>query len=97
MAGYDSLGACIFAGFGFSSDPEVIPALINARYGWNVQKDYLESLGRESLALEREFNRKAGFSPADDRLPDWMTKEQLPPHDTVFDVPDAEMDSIFDE
>ncbi|GAB4501494.1 MAG: hypothetical protein Fur0035_10360 [Anaerolineales bacterium] len=27
MAGYDALGACIFAGFGYASAPQVIPAL----------------------------------------------------------------------
>lgn len=97
MAGYDSLGACIFAGFGFSLDPELIPSLINARYGWNVDSGYLKSLGRESLALEREFNRKAGFTAADDRLPEWMTREPLPPHNTVFDVPEEQLDAIFDD
>lgn len=97
MAGYDSLGACIFAGFGFSSDPKVIPALINARYAWDVDTDYLRSLGKECLRLEREFNLRAGFTSADDRLPVWMTKEPLPPHNAVFDVPEAELDSTFDD
>jgi hypothetical protein len=36
MAGYDSLGACIFAGFGFAAAPESIRNLLNARYGWKV-------------------------------------------------------------
>ena len=96
MAGYDSLGACIFAGFGFSNNYEVIPSLLNARYGWNTGVEILEELGRESLKLEREFNRQAGFTTADDRLPEWMTREPLPPHNTVFDVPEEEMDTIFD-
>ena len=57
MAGYDSLGACIFAGFGFSHNFEVIPSLLNVRYGWDTGIEILEELGRESLKLEREFNR----------------------------------------
>ncbi len=97
MAGYDSLGACIFAGFGFGSALQVISALLNARYGWDVGTDILENLGRESIRLEREFNRRAGFTAADDRLPEWMTREPLPPHKTVFDVPAEELDRIFDE
>jgi aldehyde:ferredoxin oxidoreductase len=96
MAGYDTLGACIFAGFGFSTDPELIPALLNARYGWDVGADILKELGRESVLLEREFNRMAGFTAADDRLPEWMTREPLPPHNTVFDVPEEELDQIFE-
>src|SRR5829696_5472564 len=36
MAGYDTLGACIFAGFGYLSTPDgVIRRLLNARYGWD--------------------------------------------------------------
>jgi len=96
MAGYDSLGACIFAGFGSSNNFEVIPSLLNARYGWDTGVEILEELGCESLKLEREFNRQAGFTTADDRLPEWMTRELLPPNNSVFDVPEEEMDTIFD-
>jgi aldehyde:ferredoxin oxidoreductase len=96
MAGYDTLGACIFAGFGFSVSPEVIPGLLNARYGWQVGGDILQKLGRETLALERRFNQLAGFTAADDRLPEWMTREQLPPRNSVFDVSEADLDGVFD-
>ena len=96
IAGYDSLGACTFASFGFGSAPEVIPALLNARYGWDVDEDVLVELGRDCLKLEREFNRRAGFTAADDRLPEWVTREPLPPHNAVFDVPDEELDAIFE-
>jgi aldehyde:ferredoxin oxidoreductase len=95
MAGYDVLGACIFSGFGFANAPGVIADLLNARYGWDVAPEILQQLGRQSLKWEREFNDLAGFTPADDRLPAWMTKEPLPPHNSVFDVPDEDMDHIF--
>ncbi len=97
MAGYDSLGACVMGGFGFGLDPTMVPDLVNARYGWQVSEGYLKELGRDSILMEREFNRRAGFTKEDDRLPEWMTLEQLPPLNTVFDVPEEEMDSIFDE
>ncbi len=97
MAGYDTLGACIFAGFGFAAAPETIRDLLNARYGWQMDADVLAQLGEETLRLEREFNRLAGFTSAQDRLPEWMTREPLPPHNVVFDVPDADLDGIFDE
>jgi aldehyde:ferredoxin oxidoreductase len=96
MAGYDTLGACIFAGSGFSVAPEVIPGLLNARYGWEVGLDILQLLGRETLRLEREFNRRAGFTAVDDRMPEWMTLEPLPPNNAVFDVPDEDLDGVFD-
>jgi len=96
MAGYDTLGACIFAGFGFGAAPEVIPALLKTRYGWDAPPDILQVLGKETLGLEREFNLRAGFTAADDRMPEWMTLEQLPPHNSVFDVSEEDLDGVFD-
>ena len=96
MAGYDSLGACIFSGFGFAAAPETVSELVNARYGSNYGLSLLQDLGRETIRIEREFNNRAGFTKEDDRIPEWMTREPLPPHNTVFDVPDDELDRIFD-
>lgn len=95
MAGYDTLGVCIFAGFGFAVVPETIAALLNARYGWNVDTNILQKLGRETLSLEREFNKAAGFTSADDRLPEWMTREPVAPTNAVFDVSEEDLDGIF--
>jgi aldehyde:ferredoxin oxidoreductase len=97
MAGYDTLGACIFAGFGYATAPTAIPELIKARYGWEVPADYLQQLGRETIKMEREWNKQAGFTKADDRLPEFMTREPLPPNNPVFDVSDEDLDTIFDE
>ena len=94
-AGYDSLGVCAFAGFGFSLAPELISKFLNCRYGWEVTEDIVLELGKKCIDLEIMFNKQAGFTNTDDRIPEWMTLEQLPPHNSVFDVPDAELDSIF--
>jgi aldehyde:ferredoxin oxidoreductase len=91
-AGYDSLGACSFAGFGFAAAPGVIRDLLNARYGWQVGEDILQVLGREAIRTELEFNAGAGFTPADDRLPEWMTREPLSPKNSVFDVKPEDLD-----
>ena len=98
MAGYDTLGVCIFAGFGFAAAPkDTIARLLRARYGWeDVGEDILAELGKETITLEREFNRRAGFTAADDRLPEWMTREPVPPTGAVFDVPEEDLDTIFD-
>ncbi len=99
MAGYDMLGACIFAGFGYAATPDgVVKRLLETRYGWDDLPDnILEELGKETIRMEREFNRRAGFTAKDDRLPEWMTREPLPPHNSVFDVPEEQLDSIFEE
>jgi aldehyde:ferredoxin oxidoreductase len=95
MAGYDTLGACIFAGFGFAASPESIRDLINSRYSLNVDTSILQTLGKETISLEREFNQRAGFTKKDDRLPEWMMREPIAPHNVVFDVPNEELDGIF--
>jgi aldehyde:ferredoxin oxidoreductase len=97
MAGYDTIGACIFAGFGYASTPDgVVRRLLRARYGWNdIPDNVLRDLGSQTIRIEREFNRRAGFAAQDDRLPQWMTKETLPPHNAVFDVSEQELDDIF--
>jgi len=99
MAGYDTLGACIFAGFGYAATPDgVVKRLLAARYGWDDLPDnILAELGKQTTRMEREFNRRAGFTAKDDRLPEWMTREPLPPHNAVFDVPEEELDKIFAE
>ena len=76
--------------------PEAVAGLLNARYDWHVGDDILQALGRETLSLERGFNKRAGFTPADDRLPEWMTAEPLPPHNSVFDVPGQQLDGVLD-
>jgi aldehyde:ferredoxin oxidoreductase len=95
-AGYDSLGACMMAGFGIAVDFGVVGELINSIYGFNVGEGFLQELGEKTLFFEREFNRKAGFTNMDDRLPEWMTRERLPPHEVVFDVSEDDLDSVFD-
>jgi aldehyde:ferredoxin oxidoreductase len=97
MAGYDTLGACIFAGFGFAAAPATIATLLNARYGWETGRDILKVLGKETLALERQFNQMAGLTRADDRLPDWIMREPLQPINAVFDVPEEELETMFDD
>lgn len=98
MAGYDTIGACIFAGFGYAATPDgVVKRLLKARYGWDdVPDNILQALGKETIKLEREFNKRAGFTAKDDRLPEWMTKEAIPENGSVFDVSAETLDHIFD-
>ncbi len=94
-AGYDTLGVCLFGGFGFAAAPGAVRDLFKGRYGWDLGDDVLQALGRETIRLERAFNKAAGFTAADDRIPEWMAVEPFPPHDSVFDVPEADLDAVF--
>ena len=97
MAGYDTLGACIFAGFGYAATPDgVVKRLLAARYGWDDLPDnILQALGKETISMEREFNRRAGFTKEDDRIPQWMMREPIPETNNAFDVSDEDLDGIF--
>ncbi len=96
-AAIDSAGLCVFVAFAVMDIPsgmEAIPKMINARYGWNMSLDDLMEYGKEVLRAERHFNRAAGFTNADDRLPEFFEREPLPPHNVVFDVPAEELDKV---
>ena len=98
-AAVDSTGLCLFVAFAVLDKPEAFEAIyemINAFYGLNLGADDVAELGKTVLSMERKWNEAAGFNKADDRLPDWMRTEPLPPHNTVFTVPDEELDQVFD-
>ncbi|MCL6611045.1 MAG: aldehyde ferredoxin oxidoreductase [Peptococcaceae bacterium] len=97
-AAVDSTGLCLFVAFPVLDNPEGLPAIIemiNAQYGLSLTADDVMALGRDILKGEREFNRRAGFTSADDRLPEFFAAEELPPHNTRFDIKDEELDSVF--
>ena len=71
-------------------------AMISTFYGVEYTvRDFID-LGKQMLLQERAFNRRAGISDAADRLPEWLRRELLPPNDVFFDVPQEEIDELFD-
>lgn len=93
----DSTGLCLFARPPVFADPQLMVDLINGRFGWGWSVDDLQEFKKAVLRMELEFNRRAGLTSADDRIPEYMKREPLPPHNTVFDVPDSELDAIFSD
>ncbi|MCS7283488.1 MAG: aldehyde ferredoxin oxidoreductase C-terminal domain-containing protein [Anaerolineae bacterium] len=91
----DSTGLCLFARPPVYADPQLMVDLINGRFGWGWSVADLEEFKKTVIRTELEFNRRAGLTSADDRIPEYMRREPLPPHNTVFDVPDSELDTIF--
>lgn len=95
----DSFGLCLFVAFAVLDIPEAFAALhemASAFTGDEWTADDLMELGKEVLVYERFFNAAAGFTPADDRLPEFAYGEALPEHDIVFMITDEELDSVFD-
>jgi aldehyde:ferredoxin oxidoreductase len=92
----DSTGLCLFARPPVVADPQLMVDMLNGLFGWGWSKDDLDLANREALRTELEFNRRAGLTSADHRIPEYMHEEALPPHNVTFDVPDSELDSVFD-
>jgi aldehyde:ferredoxin oxidoreductase len=94
----DSTGHCLFIAFAILDIPEGFEGLVeecNGVLGTDWTMDDVGRIGKEILGKERAFNRAAGFTPADDRLPEFMEYEELPPHDVTWDVPDETLDAVF--
>ncbi|MDI6710994.1 MAG: aldehyde ferredoxin oxidoreductase C-terminal domain-containing protein [Bacillota bacterium] len=94
----DGTGLCLFTAFALLDMPDALAAvcdLVAAKEGVAFSAVDAVAYGQKVLAWERAFNRAAGFAQADDRLPEFMSSEPLPPHNTVFDVPEAELDETF--
>jgi len=95
----DMSGYCLFIAFAIldiESGLEGVVESLNGVLGTDWTTDDISRIGMDTLRTERRFNELAGFTKADDRLPEFMTYEQLPPHNEVGNVSDAALDSVFD-
>ncbi len=94
----DSSGYCLFIAF----------PILDIQSGWNGMADTVAgitgqnitgadviSVGKEVLKMERLFNEAAGFTSADDRIPEFMVNEALPPHNVTWTLPNSELDKVF--
>ena len=77
------------------ADRRVGPDLLSGLYGgdWNFRK--MLSIGIQTVVMEHAFNRAAGFTDEDSRLPDFFTTEFAPATGAVFDISSKEMAGIF--
>jgi len=96
-AALDSTGFCLFVAFAILDQQETFDAMvetINGMHGLNLTGDDVVELGMNILKMERDFNTRAGFTSAHDRLPRYFSRESLTPHNVVFDVPAEELDQV---
>ena len=94
----DSTGYCLFIAFpildiakGWAGMAESVAGVT----GMNISGDDVVPMGKEILKMERLFNERAGFTAADDRPPEFMRYEQLPPHNVVWTITDDQLDHVF--
>jgi len=94
---FDTTGHCLFIAFAVLDIPEGVEGVVeecNGVLGTNWTVDDIGRIGKEIIMMERAFNEAAGFTKADDRLPEFMKYEKLPPHNMVFDVSDETLDEV---
>jgi aldehyde:ferredoxin oxidoreductase len=98
-AALDTIGYCLFISFAILDIPaglEGVVESVSTFDGSRFSAEEFNQMGVDVLLTEKRFNEKAGFDKEQDRLPAYFYKESLPPHNTVFDVLDETMDTLFD-
>jgi aldehyde:ferredoxin oxidoreductase len=97
VAAIDCTGMCFMAAVALVEGEGAGAFLnaINAKFGTQLGPADIPALGIRVLKAEREFNKRAGFTEKDDRLPRFYYEEPLPPHNKVFLMSDQELDSVF--
>jgi hypothetical protein len=76
-------------------DPLAFLNTINAKFGTQLTPADVGALGTRIIRTEREFNRKAGLTEKDDRLPRFYYEEPLPPHNITFAIKNEDLDKTF--
>jgi aldehyde:ferredoxin oxidoreductase len=79
----DSSGFCQF----LMPHLDEIRTFYGLLYGEEVKREQIADLGWQCLEDEWEFNRRAGFGPEDDLMPDCMKQDAIGPAKLVWDVP----------
>jgi aldehyde:ferredoxin oxidoreductase len=92
----DSTGLCLFARPPIIADPQLMVDMLNGRFGWGWTTADFDRANRDVLRTEIEFNRRAGLTAADYRIPEYMREEPLAPHNATFDIPDSDLDTVFE-
>lgn len=92
----DTSGHCLFIAFPILDIASGFEGLLEECAGvLGVSTEEISAIGDKVLKIERAFNEAAGFTKLDDRMPEFMKFEPLPPHNVVWDVPDSELDAVY--
>ena len=73
------MGLCIFGRSVTNTNTDFIINACNEAHGIELETAFFMQLGKETLELEAQFNKDAGFTEADDELPAFFYEEALPP------------------
>ncbi|TFG10198.1 aldehyde ferredoxin oxidoreductase [Candidatus Thorarchaeota archaeon] len=91
----DATGYCLFIAFPVLDNDDGFNGMVDSVNGFLGKDIDVIEYGLDVLKNERDFNKRAGFTAEDDRLPEFFKSEPLPPHKLTFDVSDEEIDTVF--
>ena len=78
-AAADSLGLCLFGRSVTNESMDFVVEALNQAQGTSFDESFFQSLGSETLNMEWDFNKQAGFTEEDDELPSFFFDEPLEP------------------
>ena len=87
----DSSGFCQF----LMTNLDVVRDFYGLFYGEEVSREQIADLGWQCLEDEWEFNRRAGFGPDDDLMPDCMKQDPIGPTKLVWDLDPELVSQIY--
>lgn len=87
---------CIFAFAHMVPGLSMLGELMSALYGGEVDPARVPQMGVKTLLTERAYNKMAGMTVKDDRLPEFFYNERSAATGSKFDIDDAELEAIFD-
>lgn len=90
----DSTGYCLFIAFCILDNDDGFKGMTDSVNGFLGKEIDVTEYGMSILKNERTFNKNAGFTEKDDRLPEFFRTEPLPPHNVTFDVTNEELDAV---
>jgi len=96
-AAADSMGMCIFGRVITDPNHEMLIQTIHSIHGVEVDSTFVSNLGRETLRLEKTFNREAGFDDENDSYPEFFYNEPLAPTNKVARLHGEEVNRCIDQ
>ncbi|MGI6097286.1 MAG: aldehyde ferredoxin oxidoreductase C-terminal domain-containing protein [Dethiobacteria bacterium] len=91
----DYAGLCFFVGAALPTAKRVAK-LLRDRFGKEFSVNEVLEIAKDCIMTEVEFNRRAGITEADNRLPEFFSEEELPPTGSKFDIDNKDLQTIFD-
>jgi len=87
---------CIFAFAHMVPGLSLLGELMGALYGGDSSFTRVSTIGVKTILTERTFNKMAGMTIKDDRLPEFFYNERSVATGSKFDINDYELEVLFD-